>query len=91
MLSSHHICFTYRLVVWPSDYCPFDFTWKVILLGIFEESFLDGFLKNLSFKIAMSGWAGGCRVSSKVYLFVNHFSELYVSFILQWIAFIFGR
>ena len=28
---------------------------------------------------------------SKVYLLVNFFSKLYVTFILQWIAFIFGR
>ena len=54
-------------------------------------SFLDGFLKNLSFKIAMSGRAGGHLASSEVYLLVNLFSKLYVTFILQWIAFIFGR
>ena len=28
---------------------------------------------------------------SEVYLFVNLFSKLYVTFILHWIAFIFGR
>ena len=28
---------------------------------------------------------------SKVYLLVNLFSKLYVTFILQWIAFVFGR
>ena len=28
---------------------------------------------------------------SKVYLLVNFFSKLYVTFILQWIDFIFGR
>ena len=28
---------------------------------------------------------------SKVYLLVNLFSKLYVTFILQWIVFIFGR
>ena len=56
------------------------------------------FLKNLSFKIAMSGWtgvrlAGRHRASSEVYLLVKLFSKLYmyVTFILQWIAFIFGR
>ena len=30
-------------------------------------------------------------LTSEVYLLVNHFSKLYVTFILQWIAFIFGR
>ena len=29
--------------------------------------------------------------ASKVYLLVNLFSKLYVTFTLQWIAFIFGR
>ena len=29
-------------------------------------------------------------LTSEVYLFVNLFSKLYVTFILQWIAFIFG-
>ena len=62
--------------------------------------FWDRFLKNPSFKIAMSGWeggrvgghrAGGHRVSSEVYLLVNFYSKLYVTFILQWIAFMFGR
>ena len=38
-------------------------------------------------KLAM----GGRRASSEVYLLVNLFSKMYVSFILQWIAFIFGR
>ena len=52
--------------------------------------------KNLSFKIAMSGragWGSGCglRASSQVYLLVKRFSKLYVTFILQRIAFIFGR
>ena len=31
------------------------------------------------------------RASSQVKLLVNLFSTLYVTFILQWIAFIFGR
>ena len=31
------------------------------------------------------------QVSSEVYHLVNPFSKLYVTFILQWIAFIFGR
>ena len=35
--------------------------------------------------------AGGCRALSEVYLLVNLFSKLYVTFVLQWIAFIFGR
>ena len=30
-------------------------------------------------------------LTSQVYLLVNLFSELYVTFILQWIFFIFGR
>ena len=30
-------------------------------------------------------------LTSEVYLLVNLFSKLYVTFILQWIAFIFGR
>ena len=51
----------------------------------------DFFKKNLSFKIEMSRRVGGCRASSEVYLLVNLFSKLYVTFILQWIAFIFGR
>ena len=33
----------------------------------------------------------GRTASSEVYLLVNLFSKLYVTFILQWIAFIFGR
>ena len=33
----------------------------------------------------------GHRASSHVYLLVNLFSKLYVTFILQWITFIFGR
>ena len=55
------------------------------------KPFLDVFLKNPSFKIAMSGRAGVGQVSPEVYLFVNLFSKLYVIFILRWIAFIFGR
>ena len=48
--------------------------------------------KNLSFKTAMSGQASlGCLASSQVYLLVNLFSKLYVTIILQRIAFIFGR
>ena len=34
---------------------------------------------------------GGRQASSQVYLLVNLFSKLYVTFILQWIAFLFGR
>ena len=50
--------------------------------------FLDGFLKkNPSFKMAMLGR----QASSKVSLLVKLFLKLYVTFILQWIAFIFGR
>ena len=46
----------------------------------------------MSFKIAMSGREGvWCRVSSQVYFLVNLFSKLYVTVILQQIAFIFGR
>ena len=30
-------------------------------------------------------------LTSEVYLLVNFFSKLYVTFILQWTAFIFGR
>ena len=56
-----------------------------------NSHFLDRFLKTPSFKIATSGWAGGHQTSSKVYLLVNLFSKLYVTFILQWIVFIFGR
>ena len=43
------------------------------------------FQKNLSFKIVMSGLASRARASSQVNLL------LYVTFILQWIDFIFGR
>ena len=56
-----------------------------------------GFSKILSSKIVMSGRVGvrGAsderQVLSQVNLFVNLFSKLYVTFILQWIAFIFGR
>ena len=32
----------------------------------------------------------GRRASSEVYLLVNLFSKLYVTFILRWIAFVFG-
>ena len=66
---------------------------KNIRIFYLKFSFLCGFLKNLSFKIAMSRWAGVRRVgeSSKVCLLVNLFSKFYVTFILRWIAFIFGR
>ena len=52
--------------------------------GIFGRVF------NPSFKIVMSGRAGG-RASAEVYLLVNLFSKLCVTFILQWILFMFGR
>ena len=56
---------------------------------IFGHFFLK---KNPSFKIAMSGWAIFRHwASSQVNLLVNLFSKLYVTFILLWIAFIFGR
>ena len=32
-----------------------------------------------------------CPLTSEVYLLVTFFSNLYVTFILQWIAFVFGR
>ena len=49
-------------------------------------SFLDAlFKKNPSFKIVMSGPASRGQASSQVNLL------LYVTFILQWIDFIFGR
>ena len=48
------------------------------------------FSKNLSFKNSNVQALGG-RASPQVYLLVNLFSTLYVAFILQWIAFIFGR
>ena len=51
-----------------------------------NDHFFDSFFlkKSPSFKILMSGWAGiGCQATS--------YSKLYVTFILQWIAFIFGR
>ena len=48
--------------------------------------FLDGFSKNQSFKIVMSG-----RASSQVHFWLTFFSKLYVTVILQWIAFIFSR
>ena len=54
------------------------------------RQFFDRF-KNPSLKLAMSGRAGRHQASSQVNLLVNLFSVLYVSFILQWIAFIFGR
>ena len=56
-----------------------------------------GFSQKPSFRIAISGRAGVGRVSggrralSQVNLLVNIFSKLSVIFILQWIAFIFGR
>ena len=37
--------------------------------------FLDGFLKNLSFKIAMPRQASGCKASSEVYLLVTFFQS----------------
>ena len=56
--------------------------------------FLDGFLKK-SFlwnsDIRAGGRQAGGRASSQINLLVNLFSKLYVTFILQWIAFIFGR
>ena len=73
-------------------------TWCPLLSGanVFMAIFGRVFKKkNPSFKIAMygraDGWAGRRRASSQVYLLVNLFSKLYVIFILQWIAFIFGR
>ena len=30
-------------------------------------------------------------LTSQIYLFVNLFTKLYITFILNWIAFIFGR
>ena len=50
--------------------------------------FQMGFSKNLSFKIAMSRWSGG-RVGIRHHLGLTFW--LYVTFILQWIAFIYGR
>ena len=51
------------------------------------DFFFFGMVFKTVLKIAMFGrWA-----SSEVYLLVNFFSKLYVTFILQWIAFIFGR
>ena len=60
------------------------------------HSFLDGFLKiNPSFEIAMSGRAGvgqsGGRPGSRASSEITFFSNLYATFILQWIAFILGR
>ena len=59
-----------------------------ILVWIFNGPipFWTGFSKNPSFKIAMSG-----RAVSQVNLLFNLFLVLYVTFILQWIAFIFDR
>ena len=58
-------------------------------------TFLDGFFKKSSCKIAMSGQVGigwlALGFSTQVNLLVNFFTKLYVTFILQWIAFIFGR
>ena len=55
-----------------------------------RDTFLDGFFKNLSFKIAMSGQTGiGHRPRFTFWLTL--FSKLYVTFILLWIAFIFDR
>ena len=66
-----------------------------ILFGRFFFFFFFFFFFNPSFKIAVSGRAGWlgvwCRASSQVNLLVNLFSKLYVTFTLQWIAFIFGR
>ena len=52
-------------------------------------NFWMGFSKNLSFKIVMSWRAIWRWASSRVNLLVNLYSKLYVTFILQWIAFMF--
>ena len=63
----------------------------IIMLNNNFSTFLFCFFLNPSFKIAMSGRVGGHRASSEVYLLVNLFSKLYITFILQRIAFILGR
>ena len=45
----------------------------------------------LNSNVRASEWVGRRRASSEVCLFVNLLSKLYITFSLQWIAFIFGR
>ena len=65
----------------------------IITIYQFIKSFLDNKLSKLeeyeAFKIAVL--AGGHLALSQVNILANLFSKLYVTFILQWIAFIFGR
>ena len=56
---------------------------------------MGGFLKNPYIKIALSGRAGvglaGVGRRPRFTFWLTFFSKLYVTFILRWIAFIFGR
>ena len=59
-----------------------DFTFKFILTfmsAFFLETVLFFFVMYLS------------PLTSQVYLLISLFSKFYITFILQWIAFIFGR
>ena len=68
---------TYLQFTYPTGFC------------IICNRFWTGFPKTPSFKIVMSGRSGVWHQASG--LLVNLFSKLCVTFILQWIAFIFGR
>ena len=73
------------------------FILQLIAFIFFRDKEEEEFSKNPSFKIAMSGWMDRRQTgiwrqaSSQVYLLVDLFSKLYVTFKLQWIAFRFGR
>ena len=64
----------------------------MLYMGYLDSFFVFVFSKYSSFKVAGSGQVGVGRAgSSQVNLLVNLFFQSYVIFILQWIAFIFGR
>ena len=72
------------LSIFDSVICqPHNSACHTVVAGYIILHFWMGFTKNPSFKI-MSGWAGiWRRASSQVYLLVNPFSQLYVTFILS--------
>ena len=62
-------------------------------MGYLDVFFFFFFSKDPSFKIAMFGQSGE-RVGGRrprLTFWLNFFSKLHVTFILQWVDFIFGR
>ena len=57
-------------------------SWHILFGRVFKKSVLYN---------SNYGWAGRRLALSEVYLLFNLLSKLFVTFILQWIAFIFGR